>query len=480
MRLIIEKYKCKYVFMYLCTIIAFMISMLLDNRIAIYVIALITLALNIIICHKEWKAKFVYMLFQFCIFLFLLSKPLGSLLLGNEYINRYTSDQYSFCMLCIELSEIGLGIAAIVYYDNFANSDVNTIETDNYLQSASFYIFIISFLCSIYEMVGKVAFFSTHPYLDYYNGGYTNDYVPAVLKIGMQLMVPSMCIFLSTLPSRKKSMIVLYMYTLSFVPVMIVGQRAPLILAVFFDISYFATRDFFNRNSETMQRAKEWLSKRKIRLILLLIPFAMLFLTLQNEFRNNMHNSTIISNKMAHPVAYFFLEQGGTIDLLKDYYSIKDTLPKRNYLFGYLYDAFMNNDIVSTIVGRNIAGSHTLEYLNQTHALSAQLGYKLLGNGFLQGMGTDCSYVLNIYSTLGFVGVFIINILLGYYLCKFPRLISQKNFGSVIMMYSCLNIFQIPRSDIMISFSFLVTPYFWFAVLVCYGAASVLRRRDNI
>ena len=153
---------------------------------------------------------------------------------------------------------------------------------------------------------------------------------------------------------------------------------------------------------------------------------------------------------------------------------IKNLLPNINYFFGYIYDSLMNNYVISSLLGNSIPRPQTIEYVSHSHALATHLAYNLLGKDYLKGMSTDSTYILNIYTAFGFFGLFFINLFLGIYLCRFAAILAKCNLLAVIVLYSYLNIFMIPRADIMISFSFLVTPYFWFSILVIYTLSKLL------
>ena len=463
--------------LYLLMIIMFLLSLFFKNNTFLYVLVLISLCLNCILTINKWKNYIVYLLFHFSMFIFLISKPIGAFLIGIDYITNINTNDFYFCYGCYEIIIIALGLAGLEYRTKIRAYYISITQNKMYLRKVSFIIFLIGFACVFYEIIYKIQFFLSHSYLDYYNGNYTTDSIPGLIKIGIHMFKPAMCVYLITFPEKRKILFVLFIYILSNIPEMIVGQRAPLILTFFFCIAYYGLRDTINIKNEKSNTQKVWIGRRHVIFGVLLIPIFMLFLTLYNELRNNIVNSDVISNKLSHPMGWFLYEQGGTMDLIIDYIRIKDIMPKLNYFFGYLYDTFMNNSIIASLTGNNVYGSHSIEYVKQSHALATHLGYNLLGDNFLLGMGTDSTFVLNIYTTFGYVGLFIINYCIGYYLCRFTKIISKSTFVSVIVLYTYINFFLIPRADIGISFSFLVAPYFWFSILIIYSFAKLLKEK---
>ncbi len=464
------------IFSFFGTTILFLIGILISNYEFLLISSILLVVCNIVVVLYNWKKNIIYILFMFCFFLFLLSKPIGCWGIGREYWNTLPShDAIIFSFILIYLSLTFFSIAN--FSERIKSKNIIGYKQDeNFiikLQKISYYVFIIGFSASCYEYINRIIYFSTNSYLSFYNGGYNTDNIPVIFRALSQLMLPGLVVLLSTMPPRKLGYKVLSIFLLSNIPTFVVGQRAPIMLALFFCMSYSSLRDIIETNN--ISEKKEWFGKKKISFIVLLMPLAVIGLSLYNELRNNIVSTEYISKKLHHPLYYFFTEQGGTLDLLSKFYTVKEKLPQHNYCFGYSYDVFFHNEIVSKIFDIQTYTGTNLEYLSETHTLAAHLSYLLLGNAYFEGNSVDSSFLLDIFADYSYVGVAILSFVLAKYLLKIPDFLSNKNWLiRSMVIYSMVSIFILPRTMLMSAFSFVVSPYFWMGVLVCYVPANLL------
>lgn len=454
------------------SILVTLFGLFINSPFTILVACYFILVCNIFLSFFNWKKNVVFLLFNLTFALFLLSKPLASLFINRDYWNIFSIDNSIKALLMCFLSLVSMSFVALKLCDK-KNISKNVENSKNLsLQNASFFVFIVSFLSSIYEMIGSIKYFSTHSYLDYYTGGYTTDYVPIVLRILMQFMLPALCIFLSTKPNKKKCNFILLLYFMSQLPSFLLGKRAPIILTACFIFSYLVIRDNENLNmvkiNEEKYKITKWVSAKKLRLILLAIPFLIFYLTIYNEIRNGIVSSQLISKKLAHPLAYFAYEQGGTLDLLQNFFDIRSQLPAKFYFLGPLYDTFFHNSLLATLFGINVYTGTTMEYLNSTHTLAAQLSYYILGNSYFDGNSVDSSYLLDIFVNFSWLGIIVVSVLLAIYMLNIFKYMNGNWLVRTIILASLTNIFLMPRAMFMSTFSFIVSPYFWFGILFCY------------
>lgn len=460
-----------YLDIFMIVLISCFITFLLLERITdLYIVSLFVLICNITIGLLKKRENIAFILFNISLFCFLLGKPLGAYFLGINYWESQNNTESSiFTLTAIFLSLVSFYFAASIKYKRQTLHKKETlIEDYNYLQRASFVIYIISFFMSSYEWINRLIYFKTHSYLDFYNGGYTTDYLPIIVKVFMQLLLPSLSIVLATFPKRSKGYIVLCMHIISTIPTLIVGQRAPFVLACFFVVCYCIMRDSLKKDNINKKALREWLSGTQIKIGLLLLPLCITFLTVYNELRNNLVISGIIKRKLNHPISYFLYEQGGTMDLFYIFYSVKDSLPPINYLGGYLHDAFFYNEIIAKLFGITTYPKTSVEYLKTTHTLASHLSYAYFGDAYFEGNGTDSSFLLDIFANYSWIGIVIISFVLAMYLLGFFENMKKGWLTRTVVIYSFFNIFFLPRAMFMVPFSFIISPYFWSGVLLCY------------
>lgn len=470
--------KTAYLVLVLVNNIIFILGLLLNELNILYVSCIIEVIINLVVAYSEWKRNIVFIFFNLCIFLFCLSKPFAAFILGQNYWATSNKESFIFAFTLIYVSMLAFSFAICFYNRKIL---AKKVSYKNYvMQKVSYIIFILSTIALLYEIVGMLYFFRNHSYLDFYNGIYSRNYIPFIVKILIQFQVPSMCICLSTKPDRKLGYFILFLYLASNFSMLIIGKRAAFMLAFIFCIVYCILRDNEQNNQSLdplKNKSKSWLSKRKIKLLVIITPIAILGLTLMNEFRNGIYSSTMINKKLRHPVSYFFYEQGSTLDLLTTYNSIKDTIPDKFYFFGSFYDTFFYNAFISKLLGIQVYTGTTKEYLASTHTIAAQLSYSIHGSNYFLGNSVDSSYLIDMFADFGWIGVFLISILLALFMLKVPELLNKSWLTRTIILYCILGIFFLPRAMFMSQFSFVVSPYFWIAIIVCYLPINIISRK---
>lgn len=450
----------------LFNISCFLFALFFKNITLMYLICLFEVFINIFLASSKWKKNIVYIFFNICLFIFCLSKPMASFFLGKKYWQAFEieSSIFTLSMLFVSLEAFSLSISlsGIRFRIKDSASDFSS------LQKYSFVVFLISSFALIYEIKGMILFYLSHSYLSFYTGEYSREYIPTIIKVIIQLQVPSMCIFLATRPRRKQGYLVLFIYLISQIHILITGRRAAIMLAALFCIVYCLLRDgdtqqnLIKSNIQLYER--KWLSNKKILVLLILAPFGIMMLTLMNEFRNGVYNEATISSKISHPISFFLYEQGSTIDLLENFYYLKDVIDKKFYFFGSFYDTFFHNSLISSLLGIPVYSGNTVEYLKSTHTIAAQLSYHLLGDSFFLGNSVDSCYLIDLYYDFGWIGLFVISFLLGRYMVAIPRLLNSIVFIRIVTIYSLLGIFFLPRGMFMSQFSYIVSPYFWISL----------------
>lgn len=459
--------------------IIFVLGLLLNEISVLYVSCIFEIIINLITAWSEWKRNIVFVFFNLCVFLFCLSKPLAAFILGQDYWITSRQDGFIFAFILIYISMLAFSFVICFYNGKIL---VKKISCENcVMQKVSCIIFILSTIALLYEIVGILYFFRSHSYLDFYNGVYSRDYIPVIIKVLIQFQVPSMCMCLSTKPSRKLGYFVLFLYLASNVSMLIIGKRAAFMLAFLFCIVYCILRDSEQSNQlfdSFMSKSKKWLGERKIRLLVIITPIAILGLTLMNEFRNGIYSSTMIDKKLHHPISYFLYEQGSTLDLLTSYYSIKDVIPDKFYFFGSFYDTFFYNALISKLFGIQVYTGTTQEYLATTHTIAAQLSYNIHGANYFLGNSVDSSYLIDMFADFGWIGVFIISILFALFMLKIPELLNKGWLTKTIILQCLIGIFFVPRAMFMSQFSFIISPYFWIVIIICYIPINVISRKN--
>ena len=451
----------------------YLIGRVQGNFTVMYMASLIILICNISFSFEKVRDRIAFLCFNGTFFLFLTARPLTCILRNIQWTNiGYSYDADLFAVTMIYVSLLTLYVSArLTTIDNSLDTIVReeqSIFIKN-IQFVSFIFFIIGFVCSMMEGMERILFMQTHTYVDIYTGEYRTS-MPAVVKGFIQIMKPCMCIFLATLPSKRKSCFVLAAYLFSTLPSLRVGMRSPTMLACVFIFVYYVLRDALRKPNEI-----KWFGKVEKTIVVILLPFVICFLLIYTELRNGY--SSNISSKMQNPIVNFLYEQSTTYNALVKFWDVKDKLPQLEfpgYLFGYAYDVFFQNGIISGLTGVSFPVGQTMERLLVSHDLKLHLSYAVSGDMFFQGHGIGTSYVLDVFVDYSWIGVIIFNVIIGWYLNKVKYLLSKHWILSAMILYSLLTIFYIPRSTALEPFVFILSPYFWLGIAICFIGALLI------
>lgn len=439
----------------------------------LYINILIMWGLTLYICCTKFEKYIFIFFFLIMMYFFILGKPIASIIIKVGFWNRASNEGFIFALKLIYISLAGIYTGCSIMYSKEYTYKNFSYEKDFYkiLQKISYYMFIVSFALDMYRGLYQIIFFKVlnHNYLEYYNGSYTTDSLPIIVKIGGQMLVPSMCVFLATTPKKEKGKRVLLMYFISTLPLLIVGSRGAAMSALVYYISYCIFRNYID--------GENWFNIKNFKWIILSTPLLMGLLVVYTEIRNGIIIKERILEKLMHPISWFLYELGQSFDLLLQFFTVKDKLPSvgfPGYFFGYIYDCITQNKIISTIFNIKTYTPYTVEWLKASKSMARYLSYYILGeSSFIAGNNTDSVFVIDAYIQFGIVGVFVTSFLLAIYMLQLENWIRGNWFKSAIALYSLLFAFQLPRSMYMVLFGFLFTPYFWITIAIIYISSNL-------
>ena len=155
-----------------------------------------------------------------------------------------------------------------------------------------------------------------------------------------------MYIYLATLPSKRELKVPLFIFLITEIATILSGGRTKAVTVIIFIIAYFVYREMKNRKDNDIKY--EWMKKHYVKLIILLIPFVVSFLSVYNLIRSNIKVDNFSIKK---EFIQFFDDQGESVKLIGYVKKYKTQLPKTNktYLFGPIISYFKNG-----VIGKKI------------------------------------------------------------------------------------------------------------------------------
>ena len=409
----------------------------------------------------EYKKNIYFILFNFSIFTFLLSRPLIQTLSGIPWWEEFSEYTEKMALISLWLTLLSLFIGAYIIDKKIKNnkkaSNISYFFKHNktIIKKYSFIFFIVSIIFEYICEIEKYIYMLDKSYTDYYLTYSTS--LPSIITLIGGMAATFMIIYLVCLPKKRNAAIVIILYAMSMVVDFIIGQRNPLVLSVLFGFSYFLIRDYYNSE-------EKWIYVKERILIIIMLPLLIIFLNVYNYTRSNEE----IKRSIGENFVDFFYTQGVSYNVLNIGFSNMDRIRsmEKNYVFGPIVDYFENNTIAKKIfhlkgLGTGNNKKKALEGNSFTHILSY-----LSKEDYLEGHGYGSSYILELFCNYGFLGLTIFSILLGGFLISIPNILQKQNLLSIVSLMVTTSIYFLPRAETMSSFLFIFTPHFWGAIIL--------------
>lgn len=432
---------------------------------------------NMLFCFRDFQKRFFFFLFHVSFFTFLLGRIVVSYLQEQKWW-RESGQAYennSFALIAIMISLLSLFIGATLV-ENFEKERKHSILCANEseikfrenLQAAALIIFVVSFIFFCVQESEKLFYIWDKSYLEYYTG--FQQQLPFWVYTIASFMKYSLCVYLGTLPSKKRTVIPLVLYIISNIPALLIGVRNPIVLSVFFALAYYVLRNVIDSR-------EKWFGRFEKISLGICAPVGIVFLAAYAYIRSNQEIRTINPLKLFEE---FFYSQGVTLNVLTRGYGYRFNLPQRdfrNYTFGGIIDYIIHGH-----VGQFLFGTEALPEGNCwtngriSNNLSHNLSYLIMEDNYLKGRGLGSSYILENFVDFGYIGIIIFSIVVGGLLIWFMYGVSKNNLINTIILVSLMQIFFIPRAEATGWLTFIVTIQFWTCVFCCYFGAWLIKK----
>ena len=393
--------------------------------------------------EKRYGTFFFYLTF----FLFLLGTVFFGLFDRELLYNFPDQETERHTMLCLGLAMIGVYIGSVVKWKRivFGKPYRRIYETDGlvkqnasakmrgFLRYAYFFTAVFEFI----NVLAKAVFVQANSYVAYYL-----DYqAPLPYFVLWFANVSSLFyyFYLGTKPSKKRAMLPTGIYLFIGIASLFFGQRN-----VFFVRAIIVLCYFFIRNKDASE-GTVWITKKQIIFLIILLPFAILFMSLWDSIRSNRAYS---QHSILDGIREALLTQGNCISILDYEHQFRSMLPDRPFAIGGIITMLRNN-LVSRIIGIPSvpAKANTIETALNGYSFSCSLMYLQNRTGYLLGYGIGSCYIAELVNTFGYLGIVIGSVIYGAILNKLTRL-SIRGFmttGFALCMFQQLLL--APRSS---------------------------------
>lgn len=427
---------------------------------------------NILFSFEHIKTRIWFLMLHITIFTFLISRPFIGMLRGEKWWEtlEQAPENTCFSIVIIVISlvtfYIGARLGELIKVKKIDNEEIKKKkEFRDALQVVSMVLYYVTMCFFLIQEGEKLLFIQGKSYLEFYSE--FQSQLPGIVVSIAALMKYSLCVYLATLPNKKRTFIALAFFEISAIPQLIIGVRNPIMLNSLFILLYYFLRDILGDK-------KKWIGKIEKILLMLGIPLSLVFMSVYAYIRSGMK---IAQTNIFKLFIDFFYGQGVTFDVLGIVYGHRFNLPMRewrNYTFGGMIDYILYGRI-----GQKVWGTEALPSINcwangrLSNNLSHNFAYLYMKEDYLKGRGYGSSYLIENYVDFGYIGVAIFSLTLGVLLVYMLRRFGRNTLIDTIVLVSLTTIFFIPRAEATGWLTFIITAQFWIGIAACYLGAYI-------
>lgn len=450
---------------YYVAFLANMVQWQFTMLICLYVVVLLYSIRN---KHKT----IVLLFFLIAFFVFLLGKDFFLICCASflpddikqvESLNEY-AQEIKFGALYNSLLFLYLGSLFSLKLFKSCNTEKEVVYKADiaYIKRVSLLLFYLTAFFSIWQIVVGANFVFTYSYA---NLDATVNLPHSVVLLSF-LNTLSFVYYLNTYPSKKELVKPLFIFVLLTVSSVLMGSRGTVIVTLMFLLIYFMSRDYGKMEQERFLKKRFWY------ILFSITPFVLIGLNLFAFVRSS---EEVVSKGFLMDIAGFFIQQGGSSNLicLVEYY--RSSLPETNisYTFGPIINHFKDLVGITSNAGFDAL---TYEALYRNN-LGATLTYLDKPSYYYSGGGLGTQYIAELIADFGYLGVILFNfffgILLRYLSFDISKSIMMRVFSSFIIM----GILFLPRDFCFSWFVKFLMPAYLLPIFLIYGISIIYYKR---
>ena len=450
------------------------ISYIYDDSIVTLLLTLVMLIVSsILYCFNNIKYYIIHLIFYITIFLFLVSRPTIDYF-KYGLINTYQEDVYRFSFLAVIVSIIGITIGGLLVSkrENKLKEEIKTLKNKRFIDSVrkvSLSVFLFSYPFYLVRIIERLVYRLNVSYYEYY-ADFKSE-LPYFTYTLSTFVVYAMCIYLATKPNKRHSTIVLGMFVTGNVINLLIGTRNPFVLSLIFSFIYYFMR---NQTEKGI-----WIGVKEKAMLYLGTPIMMLVMGFLNYARDG---EGIGNMSLSELLIDFVYKQGTSFGVLARGYLYGSNLPVRefrNYTFSPIIEYITRGNLGILFGGTPfVSANNSLELALTSDRYAHNISYIVLRQDYLAGHGIGGSYVMEMYTDYGMIGLFLLSIIMGISFI----FMMKSSYQSGILFFSITllilnNLFFMPRGSFTESFFNLFTLQFWGIVIVIFFVAGLINRK---
>lgn len=433
---------------------------------------------NIVFASNKEKNRMSFMLFNITFFTFLLSRLVVLRIEGEPLFYGYSDSTkirvYTYLILGLVMTAIGqviyerrhpltLGISIVPN----SKDEISWTRENDTLLFVVLVLYFITYPFSFLDLLDKAIFVGNYSYSAYYLE-YTSRLPYVLTKLGSLNRI-AFVLLLCVEHRKRKLLIPCVLYGITAIISLGMGQRNVFVL----DVLMFVVLIKHANNKSIEYTGESLYTKRLVAAVFAAIPIMIVFLGYWKYARAG---QSFESDNILLYFRDFFYRQGEQIGFFANTIERKSEIwaQKIPYTFSAIYNYFRN------LFGLIDFGIYTKENALYGNSLAATQFYITSPGSLVNGSGSGCCYLSELYFDFGTMGIIIGSAFIGYVLGALRLEENRSCYANAFIALMIRSIIYIPRA----SFSdWLATPFnIWnVAIVLCVVATvNVITNKNKV
>ncbi len=409
----------------------------------------------LLLCISRPKVNAIYLFFLITFFVFLLSRVMVRWITEQEIYSPFSDEVMIHTYTCLFLSIAGLALGSVLKVRFVIGSHGGTSTTNYYnpldsrinlklLRQISGILTVVTGFATLVVNIEKIFFYGITGSGAELRVSFATTLPSIILRLSY-IYILMLCIYLATMPKKKGAVLIFIQYLAISATKMLFGSRSDFILGLMFMAVYFMMRDHLNERTLQNNLREKWFGKKEITVCIVAIPLLVILMVFVEYYRTQ---SSFEFSGIYETMLEFFESQGVSIDILGYSYNNAGKLeqPHFLYLFDNTWTFLKTNPISAALFGTKAYGVNTVERAIYGTSLDQSLYYIINPTSYLSGRGGGSSYVAEAYLGYGYIGVFVLNVVLAMVMEKMYEFRYRSFAGLVVSLVFIQQLFFTPRA----------------------------------
>lgn len=481
MKKYLNKYFALNLIIAIISVILFTIGFIINNNNLLLVATVLFCLFNITSSLKQVRLNINFIIFNITFFVLLLGRYFLQMLSGENYSTNFPANITKTTIILLFISLVAIYIGKNIFIlvkkkfrrERQIKKDEKILdEKITYVRQIARIMFIITFIMAFAVVLEEAIFVQQNTYIDIYTEFETK--IPSIIHKIAETNFIFLMMYLFTFPSKKETFIVVGCYIIYLVTSILTGGRATFVVGILMLFIYFIYREIYFEK-------ERYFTKKVIAIMAIMGVVLIIFLSSYNILRNN---KAIENFNPINQFKQFFIDQGGSVNIISYTQYYKDELPdtNSNYTFGPFINYFRFGTLAQILgYGQEFYDYNTKEMALYGNNLGATISYLVMPDRYVGGEGLGTQYIAEIYVDYSYIGVILYNLVLGFLLAWFNRLKKENWIGLAFSFNVLKSLIYLPRQSAMAWVVNLLSVPNILAILLVFGYSEIrykLRRRS--